>query len=324
MCCEQPAPRVASISVKRQRTVPIFASHIIRSSSFELPGRRPRAQPLSSRPEPGLGGGHARHQRGTWTRHSTTSVRPLMDTPRDVVIVGGCGHIGVPLGLAFADRGLSVELYDLNDEAVAKVNGGESPVGEPETAGVLRRVLDAGLLHATADPDSVSQAEHVVIVIGTPVDEHLNPDLNAVKAAITDIAGHLVEGQILVLRSTVYPGVTAMVERLVEQKGIDVDVAFCPERIAEGNAMVELYQLPQIVAARSQRARRSGDEAVPEPDARSGVPRAGGSRARQAVHERLAVHQVRDREPALHDRERLRDGLRPYSVGRRPELPTSE
>jgi UDP-N-acetyl-D-mannosaminuronic acid dehydrogenase len=93
-----------------------------------------------------------------------------------------------------------------------------------------------------------------VIVVGTPVDEHLNPDLNAVKAAITDIAEHLVEGQILVLRSTVYPGVTAMVERLVEQKGIDVDVAFCPERIAEGNAMVELYQLPQIVAARSQRA----------------------------------------------------------------------
>jgi UDP-N-acetyl-D-mannosaminuronic acid dehydrogenase len=86
------------------------------------------------------------------------------------------------------------------------------------------------------------------------VDEHLNPDLNAVKSAITDIAEHLVEGQILVLRSTVYPGVTAMVERLVEQKGIDVDVAFCPERIAEGNAMVELYQLPQIVAARSQRA----------------------------------------------------------------------
>ena len=93
-----------------------------------------------------------------------------------------------------------------------------------------------------------------MIVIGTPVDEHLNPDLNAVKAAITDIAEHLVEGQILVLRSTVYPGVTAMVERLVEQKGIDVDVAFCPERIAEGNAMVELYQLPQIVAARSPRA----------------------------------------------------------------------
>jgi UDP-N-acetyl-D-mannosaminuronic acid dehydrogenase len=177
-----------------------------------------------------------------------------MNPSLDVVIVGGCGHVGVPLGLAFADRGLTVGLYDVNEDAVAQVNRGESPIGEPGTADVLRRVLDADRLHATTDADAVSRAEHVVVVIGTPVDEHLNPDLNAVQVAIKDIAAHLVEGQLLVLRSTVYPGVTAMVERLVEQKGIDVDVAFCPERIAEGNAMVELYQLPQIVAARSRRA----------------------------------------------------------------------
>jgi UDP-N-acetyl-D-mannosaminuronic acid dehydrogenase len=177
-----------------------------------------------------------------------------MDASLDVVIVGGCGHVGLPLGLAFADRGLTVGLYDVNHEAVEQVNRGESPIGEPGCADVLRRVLEAGRLHATTDADAVGRAEHVVVVIGTPVDEHLNPDLNAVQVAIKDIAAHLVEGQLLVLRSTVYPGVTAMVERLVEQKGIDVDVAFCPERIAEGNAMVELYQLPQIVAARSPRS----------------------------------------------------------------------
>jgi UDP-N-acetyl-D-mannosaminuronic acid dehydrogenase len=177
-----------------------------------------------------------------------------MSPSLDVVIVGGCGHVGLPLGLAFADRGLTVSLYDINEEAVAQVNRGESPIGEPGCADVLRRVVDDDLLHATADADAVGRAEHVIVVIGTPVDEHLNPDLNAVQVAIKDIAAHLVEGQLLVLRSTVYPGVTAMVERLVEQKGIDVDVAFCPERIAEGKAMVELYQLPQIVAARLPRA----------------------------------------------------------------------
>src|SRR5258706_13474621 len=111
---------------------------------------------------------------------------------RDVIIVGGCGHIGVPLGLAFADRGLTVELYDVNKHAVEQVNRGESPIGEPETGDVLRRVLDSQRLHATTDPDAVSRAEHVVIVIGTPVDEHLNPDLTAVRAAITGIAAHLV------------------------------------------------------------------------------------------------------------------------------------
>src|SRR5436305_8466493 len=178
----------------------------------------------------------------------------VMNPALDVIIVGGCGHIGVPLGLAFADRGLTVGLYDINDEAVAQVNRGESPIGEPGTSDVLRRVLSEERLHATADANAVGRAEHVVVVIGTPVDEHLNPDLNAVRAAITDIAAHLVDGQILVLRSTVYPGVTAMVERLIELKNLDVDVAFCPERIAEGKAMMELSELPQIVAARSPQA----------------------------------------------------------------------
>ncbi|MGH9027080.1 MAG: nucleotide sugar dehydrogenase [Acidimicrobiia bacterium] len=177
-----------------------------------------------------------------------------MTTPLDVVIVGGCGHVGLPLGLALADRGLQVELYDLDRVAVDRVNRGDLPFGEPHAGDVLRRILPTGRLHATTEPAAVSEAEHVVVVIGTPIDEHLNPDLDAVRRAIEDITSRLMDGQVLVLRSTVYPGVTAMVERLVEARGLDVDVAFCPERIAEGKAMVELSQLPQIVSARSSRA----------------------------------------------------------------------
>jgi UDP-N-acetyl-D-mannosaminuronic acid dehydrogenase len=88
-------------------------------------------------------------------------------------------------------------------------------------------------------------------VIGTPVDEHLNPDPQAIPAALEDAAPYLVDGQLLILRSTVYPGVTALIERLVAGLGRRVDVAFCPERIAEGQAMTELYDLPQIIGARS-------------------------------------------------------------------------
>ena len=172
----------------------------------------------------------------------------------DVAIVGGCGHVGLPLGLAFASRGLRVALYDVNEAAVACVNGGTMPFDEPGAAEVLTATVGNGTLVATCDSRVIGTAEHIVIVIGTPIDEHLNPDLNTVPAAIADIADSLVDGQLLVLRSTVYPGVTAMVERRVEQLGIDLDVAFCPERIAEGKAMVELFELPQIVAARSPRA----------------------------------------------------------------------
>jgi UDP-N-acetyl-D-mannosaminuronic acid dehydrogenase len=105
-------------------------------------------------------------------------------------------------------------------------------------------------LQLSADPSLVSQAEHVVIVIGTPIDEHLNPDPAVVPRAINDLAPHLRPGQLVVLRSTVYPGVTALVERLLGDRCPGVDVVFCPERIAEGKALVELFQLPQIVAGR--------------------------------------------------------------------------
>ena len=96
----------------------------------------------------------------------------------------------------------------------------------------------------------VSSAENVVIVIGTPVDEHLNPDPNAVSQAVAQMSDVLRDGQLLVLRSTVYPGTTALVEATVAELGKSVDVAFCPERIAEGKAMTELFELPQIVSSR--------------------------------------------------------------------------
>jgi UDP-N-acetyl-D-mannosaminuronic acid dehydrogenase len=172
----------------------------------------------------------------------------------DVTIVGGCGRVGLPLGLALAGRGLQVALYDVRPDAVDAVNAGEMPFLEPGTPEALAAALAAGRLEATLDRDAVRRAECVVVVIGTPIDEHLNPDLGAVHVAIEEIADCLTDGQLLVLRSTVYPGVTAVVERLVARLGLDVDVAFCPERIAEGKALEELAELPQIVAGRTERS----------------------------------------------------------------------
>jgi UDP-N-acetyl-D-mannosaminuronic acid dehydrogenase len=169
---------------------------------------------------------------------------------RDVVVVGGCGHVGLPLGLAFADRGLTVALYDHNDQAVAQVRAATMPFEEPGAPEVLRRVLGSALV-ATTDPGVVSTAEHVVVVIGTPVDEHLNPEPNSVSEAVIALLPTMVDGQLLVLRSTLYPGTTALVEAAIARAGRHIDVAFCPERIAEGRAMTELFELPQIVSGRS-------------------------------------------------------------------------
>jgi UDP-N-acetyl-D-mannosaminuronic acid dehydrogenase len=184
------------------------------------------------------------------------STSPTDSGPRtDVVVVGGCGHVGLPLALAFADRGLRSVSYDINVASVKTVMSGDLPFREDGASEVLKRALAAGTFAATTDASVVATADAVVMVIGTPVDEHLNPDPHAVSRALDEICDQLRDGQLLVLRSTVYPGVTRRVEQLLQERGLAVDVAFCPERIAEGHAMTELFTLPQIVAARRPEVR---------------------------------------------------------------------
>ena len=171
----------------------------------------------------------------------------------DVTVLGGCGHVGLPLGLALADARLRVALFDTNLDAVDRVRSAKMPHLEPGAPEILARTLADGTLTASTEPSLISASEHLVVVIGTPVDEHLNPDPQAVISALEAVSDRLVDGQILILRSTVFPGVTRLVERMVERLGKAIDVAFCPERIAEGRAMEELHSLPQIVASRSER-----------------------------------------------------------------------
>jgi UDP-N-acetyl-D-mannosaminuronic acid dehydrogenase len=174
----------------------------------------------------------------------------------DAVIIGGGGHVGLPLAIAFASRGLKTAIYDINADAVATILSGALPFQERGAQDVLQQVLATGMLIASTDETVIGKGEHVVVVIGTPVDEHLNPDPHAVPKALHTGRHHLRTGQLVVLRSTVYPGVTRRVEKMLADEGVDVDVAFCPERIAEGKAMEELFSLPQIVSARTSEVRQ--------------------------------------------------------------------
>ncbi|GAB2447332.1 nucleotide sugar dehydrogenase [Nocardioides hungaricus] len=174
----------------------------------------------------------------------------------DVCVVGGGGHVGFPLAVAFASRGLSVAIYDIDAAVVEAINAGRSPFLEPGVLEPLGEALASGRLVASADRRQVSRAEHVVIVVGTPVDQYLSPDPEAVPRVVGELQDLLVPGQLVVLRSTVFPGVTRRVEQLLAPTCPDVDLACCPERIAEGRAMTELFTLPQLVAARTDRARQ--------------------------------------------------------------------
>jgi UDP-N-acetyl-D-mannosaminuronic acid dehydrogenase len=181
--------------------------------------------------------------------------QPSQQFDLDVVVVGGCGHVGLPLAIGFASRGLDVGIYDINDDAVRMVNDAQLPFQEDGALEHLRAARADEKLVASTDPAIISRAEAVVVVVGTPVDEHLNPNPHAVGRSIEGAIEQYRPGQLVVLRSTVYPGVTRNVERMFERHAVEVDVAFCPERIAEGKAMTELFSLPQIVSGRTQEVR---------------------------------------------------------------------
>jgi UDP-N-acetyl-D-mannosaminuronic acid dehydrogenase len=173
----------------------------------------------------------------------------------DVVVMGGGGHVGLPLAVALASSGLDVAVFDTDPAAVAAVSEARLPFQEAGAQPLLEKVVADGRLTATTEAAVISRAGTVVVVIGTPVDEHLNPNPHEVGNALSETIEHFRDGQLLVLRSTIYPGVTRKIEDLVAAAGLDVDVAFCPERIAEGHAMEELFTLPQIVSGRTQATR---------------------------------------------------------------------
>jgi UDP-N-acetyl-D-mannosaminuronic acid dehydrogenase len=172
----------------------------------------------------------------------------------DMVIVGGCGHVGLPLALSLADCGYRVGIDDIDAGKVAYVKAGNVPFLENGADTLLKKLLPTGRLELASDPALVESTDTVILVIGTPIDEFMNPSVRIFDKVLDELMPHLKKSTMIVLRSTVFPGTTETVERRLRAAGIQADVVFCPERIAEGHALEELRTLPQLVGASSDRA----------------------------------------------------------------------
>jgi UDP-N-acetyl-D-mannosaminuronic acid dehydrogenase len=168
---------------------------------------------------------------------------------RDVAVIGGCGHVGLPLALTFADLGLRTVIVDIDRAAVASVRAGRMPFSEEGAPEMLLRVLLRQTLEVCETPELIAESQFVVLIIGTPVDEHLNPSFTTIFRALDGCKKHLRAGQILILRSTIYPGMSEHVRQYLADNDLDVAVAFCPERVAQGHSLREFRQLPQIISA---------------------------------------------------------------------------
>jgi len=171
-----------------------------------------------------------------------------------MVIVGGCGHVGLPLALSLADCGYKVGIDDIDASKVAYVKAGNVPFLENGAVALLKKLLPTGRLELASDPSLVESTDTVILVIGTPIDEFMNPSVRIFDKVLDELIPHLKNSTMIVLRSTVFPGTTESVERRLRAAGIQADVVFCPERIAEGHALEELRTLPQLVGASSDRA----------------------------------------------------------------------
>jgi UDP-N-acetyl-D-mannosaminuronic acid dehydrogenase len=164
-------------------------------------------------------------------------------------VVGGGGHVGLPLSLALAKAGLRVGIFDISEPTLERIGRGEMPFRENGADELLAELLPTGRLVLSSDPKVLCDVGQVIVVIGTPIDEFLNPSMAIFEHAVEELAPYLADGAIVVLRSTVYPGTTGYVAQALADRGRRVDVAFAPERIAEGHALEELGSLPQIIGA---------------------------------------------------------------------------
>src|SRR3989338_8647253 len=118
-----------------------------------------------------------------------------------VAVVGGGGHVGLPLSIALAEKGINVHGIDSDKSRVRLIADGQMPFMEENAQELLSRVLGRQFT-ISSNYSLIRECDVVIITIGTPIDEHLNPNLAPIYECIEEIRPYLLSGQILVLRST--------------------------------------------------------------------------------------------------------------------------
>ena len=189
----------------------------------------------------------------TIDREEIGALDELRGEAPEIVVVGGAGHVGLPLSLALAEAGFRVGILDTSPASLAAIADGKAPFSEPGTDELIGRHVSAESLSLTSDPARVRGADTVIVAVSIS-DEGRWASVTALDETMDGIAPHLDDGAMVVLRNTVYPGTTARIRERLATQGVRVDVVFCPERMVQGSALEELQSLPQIVGADDDRS----------------------------------------------------------------------
>lgn len=183
---------------------------------------------------------------------------------RITVTVIGVGRVGLPLALVLADKGFLVYGIGRDPVKINKINNGEMPFLEKGAENLLKKHVEKNFF-ATTDYSNIEKSDYIILTLGTPVDENMNPVYDQITEALEKAKPHLKLGQTLILRSTVSPRTTEFVQSLINDLkkfavGENFYLAFCPERIAEGKAIEEILSIPQIVGGIDKKSTRKAAE----------------------------------------------------------------
>ena len=162
---------------------------------------------------------------------------------RDLTIgVIGLGYVGLPTALGFLDAGFRVRGVDVTQRVIDALSAGKNPGDDPQHDDIIPQSQGENWLVSTNSADLVPQCDVVLVTVPTPVTEEHLPDLSYVSAAGAAVFSSISSnsGTVVVLESTVYPGVTQEIwSPLLEQaglvEGVDVHLAYCPERFVPGD-----------------------------------------------------------------------------------------
>ena len=168
--------------------------------------------------------------------------------------------MGLGFSILLANKGKRVLVLDVNTEAMDLIQKGNLPFLEHDAAPMLKDVLASGRLLFSSDVSDIATVPIIIITIGTPIDEFFNPDMKGFIKCFEEMLPYLSDEHFLILRSTVYPGMTHWLEDFFNKRGLHPRIAFCPERVVEGYAIKELQTLPQIVSGTTPEAENSAAE----------------------------------------------------------------
>jgi len=176
-----------------------------------------------------------------------------MINKNNISIIGGAGHVGAPLGLIFSSKGYNVALIDKDKRNIKKINKGKMPFLEDRSTGLLKKMLTKKKIFATENLSEVKRSKYIIVCIGTPINSELNPSLKSFISFFYSIRKYLNKNHIIIIRSSIYPGICNKIYKIISTRC--KNLSYCPERIVQGKAIVELPKLPQIVSGKNNKSK---------------------------------------------------------------------